>query len=188
MRLKKIVRCFAILLRLIGKIVYRFFIMPLKKSMLENCGRHVLIGIGTTMTYANVSIGDNSSVGSNSLFLSSNAKIKVGRNVMFGPAVTIVTGDHRLDVIGAYMINVTEKLPENDIDVIIEEDVWVGCNVTILKGVTIGRGSVIAAGSLVTKDVEPYNIYGGVPAKKLKARFSADEIEEHERILYANTK
>lgn len=55
--------------------------------------------------------------------------------------------------------------------VIINDDVWIVANVTILKGVKIGEGSVIAAGSVVTKDVEPYCIYGGVPAKKLKHRF-----------------
>lgn len=57
---------------------------------------------------------------------------------------------------------------------------WVGSNVTILKGVTIGRGSVIAAGAVVTKSCPPYSIIGGVPAKVLKARFTPDEIKEHE--------
>lgn len=74
----------------------------------------------------------------------------------------------------------TEKLPENDAPVVIEDDVWVGSNVTILKGVTIGRGSVIAARAVVTKSCPPYSIIGGVPAKVLKARFAPDKIKEHE--------
>ena len=53
-------------------------------------------------------------------------------------------------------------------DVILENDVWIGTGVKILPGVTIGKGSVIAAGAVVTKDVPPYTLWGGVPAKKIK--------------------
>ena len=66
----------------------------------------------------------------------------------------------------------------------IEDDVWIGANAIILRGVKIGKGSVIAAGSVVTKDVERYCIYGGVPAKKIRQRFTDEQIEEHERTLY----
>lgn len=92
---------------------------------------------------------------------------------MFGPHVTVVTGDHRIDIPDRPMISVRddEKLPENDQDVVIENDVWGGANATILKGVTIGTGSVISAGAVVTKDVPPYSIVGGVPAKVIKMRF-----------------
>ena len=64
-----------------------------------------------------------------------------------------------------------EKLPENDLDVVFEGDNWIGASAIILKGVTIGKGSVIAAGSVVTKSIEPYTIVGGVPAKTIKKRF-----------------
>ena len=70
-----------------------------------------------------------------------------------------------------------------DQPVTIEDDVWCGANVTILKGVTIGRGSVVAAGAVVTKSFPPYSIIGGVPAKLLKMRFTPEQIEEHERKL-----
>lgn len=55
-------------------------------------------------------------------------------------------------------------------DIIIDDDVWIGAGAIILTGVTIGKGSVIAAGSIVTKDVEPYTIVGGNPAKLIKKR------------------
>ncbi|HGS4818781.1 TPA: DapH/DapD/GlmU-related protein [Vibrio cholerae] len=74
--------------------------------------------------------------------------------------------DNNISVVGEFMFDVSAKLPENDSPVIIESDVWVGCNVTILK-VTIGRGAVVATGSVVTKSVERYSIVGGGPAKKL---------------------
>jgi virginiamycin A acetyltransferase len=62
-------------------------------------------------------------------------------------------------------------------DIIIGNDVWIGVNCTILDGINIGDGSVIAAGSIVTKDVEPYSIVGGNPAKLIRYRFSAKIIE-----------
>lgn len=76
-----------------------------------------------------------------------------------------------------------EKLPENDRPVVIEDDVWVGANVTILKGVTIGRGSIVAAGAVVTKSFPPYSVIGGVPAHLLKRRFCDEEIVRHEQKL-----
>lgn len=76
-----------------------------------------------------------------------------------------------------------DKLPENDVAVVIEDDVWTGVNVTILKDVTIGRGSVVAAGAVVTKSCPPYSIIGGVPAKVLKMRYTQNEIIEHEKTL-----
>lgn len=77
-----------------------------------------------------------------------------------------------------------EKLPENDMPVVIEDDVWCGANVIILKGVTIGHGSVVAAGAVVTKSFPPYSIIGGVPAKLIRMRFTPEQIEDHERLFY----
>ena len=64
-----------------------------------------------------------------------------------------------------------ENLLENDKDVLIDDGVWIGCNVTILKGVHINKGAIIAAGSIVTKSVPHYAIVGGNPAKVIKFRF-----------------
>lgn len=176
--------CFDILTRGINKYIKN----PINKTRFKKVGRKVNIGMNSFFSYENISIGDNVSIGINSTFLSSDAFIRIGNNVMFGPGVTIVTGDHRIDKIGEYMINTKDKLPENDKDVVIEDDVWIGCNVTILKGVTIGRGSVVAAGSLIVKDVESYSIYGGLPAKKLKDRFTKDQVAKHENLLYGEDK
>ena len=61
---------------------------------------------------------------------------------------------------------------------------WIGSNVTLLSGVTVGRGSIIAAGAVVNKDVPPYSIVGGVPAKVIKFKWTVDQIIEHESKLY----
>ena len=66
-----------------------------------------------------------------------------------------------------------------------EEDVWIGCNVTLLSGVTIGRGSTEAAGAVVAKTMPPYCICGGIPAKFIKFYWTIDQILEHEAKLYS---
>lgn len=156
-----------------------------QKSKFHKCGTKVRIGRNSEFINKNISIGNNVYIGSRASFIASVAHIHIGSNVMFGPGVTIRGGDHRIDIVGKYMIDVkeSEKLKENDQDVFIKDDVWIGCNATILKGVTIGQGSVVAAGSVVIKDVEPYSIYGGVPAKKLKDRFTKEEIKIHKEML-----
>jgi len=68
------------------------------------------------------------------------------------------------------MRDVTDKLPDNDLPVIIEDDVWIGANAVILKGVTLRRGSIVAAGAIVTKSFPPYSVIDGVPARLLKMR------------------
>ena len=84
-------------------------------------------------------------------------------------------------------VTVEEKFVDGvnvyDQPVVIEDDVWCEANVTILKGVTIGHGSVVVAGAVVTKSFPPYSIIGGIPAKLIKMRFTEEEIMEHERML-----
>lgn len=156
------------------------------KSKMKYCGENVHIHPSTSVYFGleNLSLGNNVSIPRFSHIFCTDAPLTIGNNVIFGPAPTIVTGDHRINVIGTPIFSSHEKLPENDAPVTIEDDVWVGAHATILKGVTIGRGSVIAAGSVVHKSTPPYSISGGVPAKKIKFRFTIDEIIEHERILY----
>lgn len=160
------------------------------KKTMKQCGRNVYLR-PTCSDFKglwNMSVGDNTSIPKGSVFYCTGASLTIGNNVIFGPRPTIITGDHRIDVIGTYIIDSISKLPENDAPVIIEDDVWTGANVTILKGVTIGRGSVIAAGAVATKSCPPYSIIGGVPAKVIKYRFTIDEVMEHERLLYPEDK
>lgn len=157
---------------------------PFKKCM-KSCGKGVFIRPFSSDIKGvwNLSVGDYTSIPKNSVIYCTGAPLTIGKRVTFGPRPTIITGDHRIDVVGKYIQENTEKLPENDIPVIIEDDVWTGANVTILKGVTIGKGCVIAAGAVVTKNTPPYSIIGGVPARVLKYRFTPEQILEHERCL-----
>lgn len=114
-----------------------------------------------------------------------NAKLIIKGNAAIAENFTVHTGNH-VHIKGKYITDVTEaNKPEGyDNDVIVEKDVWIGCNVTLLSGVTIGRGCTIAAGAVVAKSTHPYSIVGGVPAKFIKFKWSIDEILEHESKLY----
>lgn len=172
--IKLVLKVIYIIFDLLIRGFYKYCIMSFRKAMFKQCGNNVIVGRGADITYRNVSLGNNVSIGKNAVFMSTIAEIKIGHHVMFGPNVFLITGGHRTDVIGKYMdeIKVYEKTPQDDVDIIIEGDNWIGANVIVLKGVTIGRGAVIAAGAVVTRDVPPFSIVGGVPAKLIKMRFN----------------
>ena len=104
---------------------------------------------------------------------------------MFGANVTIRGGNHNTSVLGKFMADVQEKRPADDLPVEISDDVWVGANATILKGVRVGRGAIVAAGAVVVKSVPPYAVVGGVPARVIKFRWTVEEILAHEQVLYS---
>lgn len=132
----------------------------------------------------NVEIGRYTSLNgpNTSLISSGKGKIIVGSFCSIARGVQIQEFNHRFDRVTSYFIgqNVFNKSRESDIiskgDINIEDDVWIGTNCVILSGVKIGRGSIIAAGSVVNKDVEPYSIVGGIPAEKIKLRFDLETI------------
>ena len=100
---------------------------------------------------------------------------------MLASNVAIVGGDHNFGTIGVPTI-FNGRGDEEEKEVIIEKDVWVGFGAIIMHGVKLGEGSIIGAGSVVTKDIEPYTIVAGNPAKFIKYRFhSKEECIKHSR-------
>lgn len=97
----------------------------------------------------------------------------IGENVKF-----ILNDEHQLNLLTTFPIKrkLFDGPPESGTkgDIVVEDDVWIGNDVTIMSGVTIGQGAVLATGAVVTKNVPPYAIVGGVPAKILKYRFPED--------------
>ncbi|WP_394242058.1 acyltransferase [Halopseudomonas laoshanensis] len=139
--------------------------------------------VGSRFTYGNISLGDNVFIASGAWFSSDRAKIKIGSEVMFGPGVKILGGDHEFKNTEMPMFFAKKNPGKKQADINISNDVWIGANAVILEGVQIGTGSIVGAGSLVAKDVESYSIYAGVPARKIKDRFTAVELAEYKRNL-----
>lgn len=110
-------------------------------------------------------LGEKSFLGSYCI-IASNELVQIGNNVMIADFVSIRDTDHNYDMLDIPMIQqgiITSP-------VIIEEDVWVGHGAVITRGVTVGHGAIIAASAVVTKNVPPYAVVGGVPAKVIKYR------------------
>lgn len=113
---------------------------------------------------AEILIGKRTTIGFNT-FIYSSDKIEIGNDCLIAPFVYIVDSDHK--AAKGQKINVQGNTTA---PIRIEDDVWIASNVTILKGVTIGEGAIVAANSVVNKDIAPYEIWGGTPAKKIGNR------------------
>ena len=110
-------------------------------------------------------IGNNSSIGPYA-YIGCSGFIEIGDNVMMSPRVSIYAENH---LFSDPNLTIKEQGVKREF-VKIEDDCWIAANSVILAGVTVGRGSIVSAGSVVTKDVPPYSVVGGVPAKVIKTR------------------
>jgi len=144
-----------------------------------HAGRAVFLWAKHTIT-----IGDNFYIGKYSII---EGDAEIGNNVILANRVSLIGRyDHHYQQIGTPIRLASQIRDENynwkglNQKIIIEDDVWLGLGAIILSGVKIGTGSIVAAGSVVTKDVEPYSIYGGNPAKRIANRFdSLEDLQEH---------
>ncbi len=133
------------------------------KRIAEKFGRNVNIERNAFFT-PELKIGNNSGVG---IDCEVYGPVTIGENVMMGPEVVIYTSGHKHDRLDIPMI---EQGRSETYPVIIGNDVWIGRRAIIMPGVTIGDGVIIGAGAVVTKNVEPYVVVAGVPAKVVKKR------------------
>ena len=138
------------------------------KRIFKRCGnisvinRNISFGSGR-----NIEIGDYSGIGANCI-LPNN--IKIGNYVMMGPDLYCLVYNHKVDDVNVPMcLQGNVEVPPNS-EIVIEDDVWIGAKVIITKKRHIGKGSILAAGAVVTKDVPDYAIVGGNPAKIIRYR------------------
>lgn len=158
--------------------------------------------------HKNITIGENSTFGRNTIFWAPN-KMTIGNNVYIGKFCTIQADiemgnnieignnvgligryDHDYTKIGVsikdapWIGDTTYDFKGKNLKIVIEDDVWIGYGSVVLTGVHIGRGAIVAAGSIVTKDIPPYAIVAGNPAEIKGYRFIEEQIIEHEKKLY----
>lgn len=133
---------------------------------------------GTSFGHFSVILGNNVQFGD---YCNISTPTIIGNNVLMAGRVCLVGKyDHTFNVPGQLIWDGSRG--DNGIT-IIEDDVWIGHRATIVGPVTIGAGSIVAAGSLVTKDIPPCEIWGGVPAKKISDRFNSEEEKQMHMVL-----
>ncbi len=151
----------------------RYFRYLLYKKRLKSCGERVIFASGVKLfTPKGITIGNNVRIGANSI-LSGQGGITLGNNIAFGPEVLIWSANH--DYFQPEELPYDRKYIKRP--VIIEDNVWIGARVSIIPGVRIGEGAVVALGAVVTKDVPKCAVVAGNPAKVIKFR-NIDKYEE----------
>ncbi|MCK5040251.1 MAG: acetyltransferase [Candidatus Aenigmarchaeota archaeon] len=138
----------------------------LLKRVFKKCGRNVIIRKNVWFVYPEyIEVGDNVSI-NNSCFFEGGSGIKIGNCVRMAHCVSIISRNHSF---AKRDIPIVEQEFTGAV-VSIGDDVWLGAKVTVLPGVSIGKGSVIGANSVVTHDIPPYSVAVGSPAKVIKKR------------------
>lgn len=134
----------------------------------------------------NVYIYENCGINSDAKFICQVGKFIMHKNCSVGPSLTVITCNHKYTAVGQRPeADGWSELESND--VIVHEDVWIGANVTLCPGTIVGRGSIVAAGSVCVKNnlYPPYSIIGGNPAKFIKFRLALEDQIQQEQILYS---
>ena len=174
---------------LTNKIKYKLKMYNLNKSLKERTGNHNVF-LEREAFPDLIDVGKNTYGPINALMFNRDSKLIIGNFCSIAPRVSfIVSADHYTNHISSFPFKVKvlgesyEGVSKGDI--IVDDDVWIGYGATIMSGVHIGQGAVVAAGAVVTKDVPPYAIVGGVPAKVIKYRFEPEMIEELLKVDYS---
>ena len=153
------------------------------KVQLGFCDKNVTLHYPILVFNAqNVFLYENTNIYENSTILTVSAKFIMKKNSGAAQGLTVVTGNHSSET-GVWFKELIH-IADEEKDIIVEEDVWIATNVTLLAGVKLGRGSIIGAGSVCRKNIPPYAIVIGNPAKIVGFKFTPTQVIEHELVLY----
>lgn len=149
---------------------------PIAFAKFEKYGGNIRLGSkGKIAKAEEIKLGSNIFIAPN--FYISARRLSIGSNVLIGPNLLLEGEDHVFTNIG-HTIWETRSIKEKGFNTI-ENDVWIGGNVTILKNVVIAEGTIVGAGSVVTKSLPPYSICVGIPCKPIKSRFTFEQMLLH---------
>ena len=166
-----------------------------KRKKFRAANRDNLVSINTTswkyLDLNAITVGRGSYGNINVEFYNNpNERLSIGSYCSIAPNTTFICGgNHNERLISTYPFKAVVKGDPTDAvtngPIVVDDDVWIGYGVTVLSGVHIGQGAVIAAGAVVTKNVPPYAVVGGVPAKIIKYRFEPEMIGELLKLDYS---
>lgn len=166
------------------KRIVRLFKQQYRRRLIKRfkrCGNNLIAEFRlSSFSFSSIEIGNNVFIGSNAWFF---ADLVIGNNVMFGPSCKVIGGDHIFGIKGLSNRFLVPKDDSNSKPIVIEDEVWCGANVIILKGVNIGIGCVIGAGSVVTKNVPPFTVNFGNPCKPVKMILDDNNLRQHLQLL-----
>jgi acetyltransferase-like isoleucine patch superfamily enzyme len=130
--------------------------------------------------YECISIGKDVYIGPYAYLSADQVTVEIGDDTVVGPGFYILAGDHRFDEPG---VSFKASHHGNNESIKIGRNVWIGARVTVLKGVTVGNSAILAAGAVITRDVEPFAIVAGVPARFIRWRFEGEARYQHETVF-----
>lgn len=161
------------------------FVKPKNRKSFGYFGSTTLLKTPAMITNpSNVFLYEDIHVREGLQIINDSGKVVIKKYVGIAPDCTIVTGNHTPTVGVPQRLGGPFHINDNEKGVIIEEGAWIGTRVTLLSGAHVGRGAVIGAQSLVNKEIPPYAVAVGSPAKVIASVFTIDQILEHERRLY----
>lgn len=163
-------------------IFHHYYIKP-NTTKLGHFGKNATLGIPADLKKPqNIYLYDHARLGRRSTIMTmGNSKFIMKRESGAAEGLTVITSNHKQQVGTFRTVGNSDNIYK---DIIVEEDVWIGINVTLLAGAHIGRGAIIGACSVVTKEIPPYAVAVGNPAKVVKFKWSIDDIIKHENQLY----
>lgn len=148
-------------------------------------GRSTIVSPSSQVVTQNMYLDDYVIIQDHNNFISHKGKLVVKKYSVISAGCLIIPGAHKLKVGLPFWMSAKHHIADNEDDIIIEEDSWIGAGCILLPGVKIGRGCVVGAGSVVTKDVPDYAVVVGSPARIVATKFSLKDVLSHERVLYS---
>lgn len=163
--------------------IYFSYFKNTRKSSYNKCGTHTLLRGPLILNPKLVEIDDYVRLQPGVNIISGGGKVIIKKYSAIGGGTVIIPGSHT-PTVGLPQYLSTLHINDTETTIVIEEDVWVGARSILLSHCNVRRGAVIAAGSVITKDIPPYAVVAGMPGKVIATRFSLEQIIKHETLLY----
>lgn len=147
-------------------------------------GKNCYIGFDSVLIPKNIFMEDNCIIQNRVNFISHKGKLTIKKYSVISSGCIIIPSTHLPSVGIPFYDQALHHIGDEDRDVVINEDCWIGAGAILLPGCRIGRGAIVAAGAVVTKDVPPYGVVAGCPAKVIASKFTKEDILRHEKRIY----